>query len=142
MKTKRIIDLRWALPALLVAACGANEGILSSGKETPVPSDPQSSRTAFEQEIEAMRTADFRFVYVLRRKDGGPIDADDKASIKINTVDANRRVAADDGKAFIIGTNNPIPPAKMLAVYGRFAVEDRSPPRPLDDSNINANAAK
>jgi hypothetical protein len=136
-----IIKLSAPLLALLLIACGANEGILKSGKETP-SSNSQPSKTEFEQDLDAMRTADFKFVYVLRRKDGGPIDAEDRSSIKINTVDANRRVGSDDGKAFIIGTNTAIAPSNMLALYGRFAVEDRSPAPQPDNSNANANANK
>ena len=86
-----------------------------------------------------MRTADFRFVYVLRRKDGGPIDAEDRGVIKVQTNIANRRVAADDDKAFIIGSNVQIPPQNMGALYDRFAVENYSPPS-ADTTNTNANA--
>ena len=86
-----------------------------------------------------MRTADFQFIYVLRRKDGGTIDAEDRGVIKMQTSTANRRVAADDDKAFIIGTNVPIPPQNMAAIYNRFAVENYAPPPP---ANVAANVNK
>ena len=90
-----------------------------------------------------MRTADFRFVYVLRRKDGGVIDAEDKSVIKMQTVDMNRRVSADNDKAFIIGSNAQLPPKNMMALLERFAVENYSPPPdPNTYANTNANTKK
>ena len=125
--------------ALVAGGCGANENILKSGKETPAPTNTESQQAMFASDLESMRTADFRFIYVLRRKDGGKIDAEDRGVIKVNTTDANRRVGSDDDHAFIIGTNNPIPPAKFTALYARFAVEDYSPPREASNSNVNEN---
>ena len=122
---------------LFVAACGPNESVLRSGKDAS-PQANVESKTSFEQELEAMRTADFQFVYVLRRKDGGKIDAADRGVIKAQTSTANRRVGADDDKAFIIGTNVSIPPQNMAALYNRFAVENYSPP-PSPNGEANAN---
>ena len=124
-----------SLALLLLTACGANDNVLKSGKETPQANAVAAS--AFEQDLSAVKNADFRWVYVLRRKDGGVIDAEDKSVIRLSTVGANRRVSADSDKAFIIGTNNQIPPEKMMALYQRFAIEDHSPPL---DTNTNANA--
>ena len=128
---------------ILCAGCGANEGVLKSGRESPAPSNAESSRTTFVKEFEAMRTADFRFVYVLRRKDGGVIDTEDKSVIKMQTVDMNRRVSADNDKAFIIGSNAQLPPKNMMALLERFAVENYSPPPdPNTYANTNANTKK
>ena len=121
---------------LVLTACGANDKILQSGKETP--NNNATPRSAIEDDLTAMRNADFRFVFVLRRKDGGTIDAEDRAVIKANTAEANRRVSSDNDKAFVIGTNNALPPEKLAALYQRFAVEDHSP-APTTDANNNAN---
>lgn len=124
---------------VLSAACGANDGILKSGKETPTSSNAQPTKSAFEEDLGSMRTADFSYVYVLRRKDGGKIDAEGRGVIKAQTADANRRMSSDDEKAFIIGTNTQIPPKNMMALYKHFAVEDYSPPPPVANTNANAN---
>lgn len=126
---------------LLASACGANESILRSGKETPAPSDANSEKTPFAKDLEAVQTADFTFVYVLRRKDGGTIDAEDKGVIKLNTDGIPRRVAADENRAFILGSNAPIPPKNLMALYDRFAVENYSQ-APTDAVNTNANTKK
>lgn len=126
--------------ALIASACGGNEAILKSGKEPAAQANAEPVKTSFESDLEAVRVADFSFVYVLRRKDGGIIDAEDKSVIRLQTAQANRRVAADDGRAFIIGSNFALPPKNMAAIYDRFAVEDYSPPpSPTTASNTNAN---
>ena len=123
--------------AIMISACGPNEGILKSGKETP--SNTAGKPKTVENYVEDMRTADFQFIYVLRRRDGGPIDTEDKNVIRLQTVDANRRIGSDDGKAFIIGSNNQVAPDKMAALQARFAVDDLSPAPVTDQANANAN---
>jgi hypothetical protein len=129
--------------AFLFSACGANEAVLKSGKETPLPVSNAAPRSTIQSEIDALRTADFRFIWILRRKDSAVIDAADRAVIKANTADMNRRVSADDGKAFLIGTN-ALPPKKNLdALYAYFAVEDLSPaPQVPTDANSTSNTNK
>lgn len=123
--------------ALFATACGPNEAILKSGNETSPQTNAAPSQTTFAKDLEEFRTAGFEFIFVLRRKDGGEIDREDRSVIKLNTDGANRRVSADNGRAFIIGTNNPIPPKNMAAIYARFAVENFSP---TSETNKNANA--
>jgi len=127
--------------AIFACSCGANESILRSGKETPAPSDANSEKTPFAKDLEAVQTADFTYVYVLRRKDGAVIDAEDKGVIKLNTDGVPRRVAADENRAFILGSNAPIPPKNLMALYDRFAVENYSQ-APSDVVNTNANTKK
>lgn len=122
----------------LAASCGGNESILRSGKETNGEANALTPQSAFAEDLTAMETAGFTWVYVLRRKDGGKIDAEDRSVIRMNTTEANRRVATDEDRAFLIGTNNQIPPEKMTALYARFAIEDRSPP-PAANANSNTN---
>jgi hypothetical protein len=90
-----------------------------------------------------MHDADFRFIWVLRRKDGGVIDAADKNVIRVNTADMNRRVIADGEHAVVIGTN-ALPPRKNIdALFSYFSVEDLSPvPMPEQVANSNAKAKR
>lgn len=128
--------------ALLAAACGANEGVLRSGRETPASSNIASPKTPIEADIEAMRTAGFTFIYVLRRKDAQPLDAEDVGVIRLQTAEANRRVKSDDDKAVVIGSNYAIPPKNMFVLFDRFAVENYSPPATPSNSNTATNAPK
>src|SRR4051812_4384631 len=105
--------------AICLSGCGANQSILESGKETPTP-PPTAAATAqndFARDMAEVRNADFTFVYVLRRKDGGPMDIEDRNVIRLNTSDANRRVSTDNDRAFIIGSNVQIQPKNMAALY-------------------------
>lgn len=142
--TRRVCGLAIGLVYLsLLCSCGANEGILQSGKGSPTPANVESAKTSFAKELESVQTADFTFVYVLRRKDGGPIDAEDRGVIKLSTSDAARRVSADDGKAFIIGSNVQLPAKNMAALYERFAIDNYSqPPAAAANANAASNTSK
>ena len=143
-KTIKLAALLLVSSGLLMAGCGANDKILQSGKDANPQSGPASTKSTLESDIEAMRTANFSFIYVLRRKDGGVIDPEDKSVIRLQTTQANRRVSSDDGKAVIVGSNFQIPAQSMAAIYQRFAVENYSPVpaapiEPLPAQNQNAN---
>jgi hypothetical protein len=128
----------WVLcVAWLFSACGGNESILKSGKETPAQANAQPAKSSLASDIDSARTAGFSFIYLLRRKDGELINNADRGVIRENTAMANRRFSADEGKAFIIGSNPPIPPQNMAALYDHFAVEDHSPP--AANANVNSN---
>lgn len=122
----------------IALGCGPNESVLKSGREDTPRTNTAPNQTTFADELDEFRTADFRYIFVLRRKDGGEIDAQDRSVIKLNTDGANRRVSADNGKAFIIGTNNAISPKNIAAIYARFAVENYSPKPPADANANNA----
>ena len=118
-------------------ACGPNQRILESSNENQPASEPiaVNSNTApaassFEQDLNAMSTADFNFIYVFRRKDGGVLDADDKRFIGGNTLpEMNRRKLSDGGKALIMGSNfRPQDPSMLVRYKARFAFEDFSKP--------------
>jgi hypothetical protein len=125
-------------------ACGPNETILKSNpKSSPETNGPQESnvgsrRDTAEDEIENMRTADFDFIFVLRRKDGGRLDSDDKAFIRANTANVNRRSLPGDGMAAVIGSNFRLPQAAIEALKSRFDVQDFSG----GESQINPSNAR
>lgn len=84
-----------------------------------------------------MRTANFVFIYVIRRKDGGPLDADDKRFASQETLDMNRRAVSDEGKAIVVGSNFKLPDENLKTLTERFAFEDLSKP----DASETANSA-
>lgn len=110
--------------AVLFNACAANDTVLRSGRETPQPGNIESVRSTFESDLEAMRTAGFQYIFVLRRKDGGAIDAGDRDVIRATTAQVNRRVSSDDGRAFIIGSNFQIAAENIKPLFDHFAVEN------------------
>lgn len=149
MKSRDRMNMRWIALAMLIGvagtACTPNQRIINSAAETPVPVPSSSTVPAgFAVDLEAMRTADFKFILVFRRKDGSPFDAEDKAWINANTPpDVNRRKLSDDGKAVIIGSNFPFMPGTIGNLTSRFVMEDHSKPEagPLEmDGSGNTNA--
>jgi hypothetical protein len=128
---------------LLLTACGADERILNSRREEPTPANVESPKSTLDQEIAAMRDADFRFIWILRRKDGGIFDAADKNVVRVNTKDMNRRVVADEGRAVVIGSNGLPPKQNIDTLFAYFTVEDLSPvPMPQPVINTNSKAKK
>ena len=121
-------------------ACGPNQQILKSA-QTPTPAaDATPAPSSFEQEVQAMRTANFNFIYVFRRRDGMPIDTADKKFASDNVpVEINRRKIVDDGRAIILGSNYRLPPEKLQLLSGRFAFTDYSnPENEIISTNTNS----
>jgi len=132
--------------AVAAVGCTPNQRILNSANERPPdPSSIQSSGTVqpakIEDDIAAMQTADFNFVYVFRRTDGGEIDADDRAFMNANIpYEINRKKISDGGRALVIGSNFRLPAENFKALRERFAFEDYSKPESeIMPSNNSAN---
>jgi len=142
---------RWKVASLCIAAavcllgCGPNESILKSNSSTPAPagsaSGPPRSNDPLEKEIEAMKTADFNFIYVLSRRDGAIFTSDDKAFIRKTTQNVNRRTLSDDEKAVIIGSNTKMPSELLDAIRGRLELKDYSKPESISNTGANSNTA-
>ena len=115
-----------------MTGCGPDQGVLNAGRSVSPIQTAQEHKSALEQDLEAMRTAKFTFVYALRRRDGKSIDTADIAVIKQLTADANRRVKTDDDRAVLIGSNFEIPKENLVVLFDKFAVDDYSLPIPAD----------
>jgi hypothetical protein len=135
---------------LLITSCGPNQKILNSAANSPTPettanaSDSETKAPSIEQDIQAMRNADFNFIYVFRRKDGAVLDNDDKGFINaVTPAETNRRRLSDSGRAVIMGSNYRFPPDAMKALTDRFAMENFSKPeseKPGGNANTNSNS--
>jgi hypothetical protein len=112
--------------------CWPNQRIIESGRKNAeserVNSNIPPAARSFETDLNAMRTADFYFIYVFRRRDDGIIDADDKRFLAANLVDVNRRELSDEGRALITGSNFLLPDDMMANLKERFVFEDHSKP--------------
>lgn len=122
----------------LATGCGANDTVLRSGKETPARGYTAPEKSSFVVDLESLHTAKFTFIFALRRQDASPLDADDRAAIRVQTADANRRISTDEGRAVLVGSNYLLPAANIAALRERFVFEDYSP-TPALDPNGNAN---
>jgi len=120
---------------VVLTACGPNQRILQSANENTAATEPvvasangSPAASTFEQDLNAMRTADFKFILVFRRKDGQTLDPDDKDLIGKTAPQANRRRLSDEGRAAIIGSNFPFPTGAFSGLTERFKMEDYSRP--------------
>ncbi|MFL6374155.1 MAG: hypothetical protein ACJ73D_05765 [Pyrinomonadaceae bacterium] len=128
-----------------LSSCSANEQILKSGKESPTPTNVESTKSDLDEQIQSLRTADFRYIWAIRRKDGGVLDKADKAVIRQNTVEMNRRVLADDDKAVLIGSNTVPFKENFDILASAYAIQDLSPqpvPSPLPTREPTPKSAK
>jgi len=132
--------------SLLMFGCGPNEEILKSNSDQAAAEPTAATKSepeydTVESEVENMRTADFDFIFVLHRKDGGVMQPDDKAFVRANVANANRRSLVEGGKAIVIGANAASTGDVNKKLSERFDVQDFSKPRIENDhSNVSANA--
>ena len=87
----------------------------------------ENQKSGFESDLQTMQTANFEFIFVFRRKDGGAFDGDDRKYLRANApAETNRFIATDDGRAFIAGSKYLFPPSNLEALRMRFNIEDYS----------------
>ena len=86
----------------------------------------ENEPAAFESDLQTMKTADLKYIFVFRRTDGGAFDGEDKKYLRINLPTTNRVISTDAGKAFIVGSNYKFPPENLEALRLRFKLEDYS----------------
>lgn len=142
---KRISSIFILSLALLVCSCAPNQRIVeSNGQRANAETNRAAAtpvRASLERDIEAMRTADFIFIYLIKRKDGGPLDAEDRQFAgAVIPGEMNRRTIADDGKAILIGSNFRMPDDSRKLIEERFAFQDLSRDVPAENSNAHAQA--
>lgn len=148
MFSQRTAILRSAALSLAAAGlfaafgCKPNARIINSA-ETPEPRHTdQPAPAGFQADLEAMRTADFSFIYVFRRKDGGELDSMDKGFINTNKPpEVNRVRVSDNGRAVIFGSNFRFPEEAMKNLKDNYSFEDYSKPESeITPSNTNQNS--
>ncbi len=106
-------------------AC-TDQRILKSNKNAAATST-ENKKTSFESDLETMKTANFEYIFVFRRKDGGAFDGEDKKYLRANApAETNRFVSTDNGKAFIAGSKFKFPPQNLEILRMRFNIEDYS----------------
>jgi len=97
----------------------ANKTALNQTVENEIP--------LFERDLQTMRTANFDFVYVFRRKDGGAFDAEDRKYLRTYAPrETNRFISTDNDKAFIAGSSYKFTAENLETLGKRFNIEDYS----------------
>ena len=127
----------------LVCSCAPNQRIVESNGQWANQEANRASATpvqkTIEQEIESMRTADFIFIYVIRRKDGTTLNPEDREfASSVIPGQMNRRTVSTDGKAILVGSNFRMPQEERKLIEERFTLEDLS--RDPEVQNLNTNS--
>jgi len=123
--------------AMLGSAC-ANQTILNDGKTPETTPTEVSTPKTYESDLRAAKTAGYQFIYVMRRKDGGQIDYHDKLLLSSHTGTAMRRAASEDGTAYTIAGNDPLPEADINALHERFLISILKHDKNSANSNQNS----
>jgi hypothetical protein len=146
MHYKYLFKISSMLLALLLVGCAPNESILRSNSNQPAPESTVAANAGpaydtVESEVENMRNANFDFILVLRRRDGGVMQSDDKAFVRSSTPNVNRRSLVDGDKAIVLGANAETLGDVAKKLSERFEIQDFSKAGAENkDSNAAANA--
>jgi hypothetical protein len=102
---------------------------------------PEVKMTSIERDVKSMQTANFDYIFVFRRKDGGVLDNEDKAYLKANSpADTNRFVLSDDDKAVVAGSSYEFKPENLEKLGERFNIENYSSVKKVENDNVNQSA--
>lgn len=99
---------------------------------------PEVKMTSIERDIKSLQTANFDYIFILRRRDGGTFDREDNAYIKANSpAETNRFLLSDDDKAVVVGSSFEFKPEVLKKLGERFDIEDHSSPKKIENENVN-----
>ena len=128
---RRALSKSAAVVLMLVAStltwsCAGSESTeIAEEVPAPPPSTPELSE--YEAELSAFKTADFDYIYSLKRKDGGVMTSDDKQFVRNNSHFATNRFSLiDDDKVIFAGSNYKFPEEGLQRLKERFELEDYS----------------
>lgn len=129
-----------AFSVLFASACEPAPSMRVNNNPTPAPSSENIEKlTGVPGEIRSMEDAGFQIIFVLRRKDGGIFEREDKRYIADNIPpETNRRVLTENDKAFVLGSNYEFTKENLEMLRKRFNVEDFS--KPIAQVSVSANA--
>ncbi|MCA1817338.1 MAG: hypothetical protein LC746_13275 [Acidobacteria bacterium] len=117
--------LRASAPRLALLSICALAPLFSVGCNRAGTSNAGAPKSDFERKLATVRRGQYVKIYVVRRKDGEPLQADDKAYLRANTpMETGMWVVTDDARTAIAGANFEFEPKHLDALDKRFTVED------------------
>ena len=115
---------------LIFAACGGdapNPSNTTTNTSTATPAGPSPSPlTDFEEALRFVRNGQYSYIYVISRKDGKPLSAEDSEFLKTNAPQFVDRTATKDKTKLVAGTNFNLEEGNLEMLKKRFVVEDYS----------------
>lgn len=132
-----------SVSALLALGCQPNQSILNSGQSgnnnsANAANSAERPRDTFESALGGVQRSGFKFIFVMRRKDGGQFTKEDKTYIRANSPSTTNQFVLTDEERVVIAASNYVFPEDSLELLRKvFSVEDLSPPK---DANSNGSA--
>jgi outer membrane murein-binding lipoprotein Lpp len=137
-KTKRGIQIFACALAIAVLNAGCQSPSLKANKTAPNSATAGNNLSSLEQDLQTMRNANFEFIFVFRRKDGGALDGEDKKYLKANSpVFTNRFILTDENKAAVAGSSYKFEPENLEKLQQRFVIENFSNPENAPKNSNN-----
>ncbi|NNE65582.1 MAG: hypothetical protein HKN33_03375 [Pyrinomonadaceae bacterium] len=134
-----VICLALAVSVFFIGGCSPGQ---EANSNAPTKK-PTNTPTEAEVEVESLRTADFDYIYSLKRKDGEPMDSEDKKFVKNNAHYAtNRFTLSKDETTIFVGSNYKFDPNGLDALKERFEFEDFSKPAEVLEKQRKEREAK
>lgn len=130
------------LSVFLLLNFGCQSPSLKANSSKSPMNAAEDNVSSLEKDLQTMRNADFDFIYVFRRKDGGVFDSEDKKYLKANSpVFTNRFILTDEDKAAIAGSGYKFEPENLENLQKRFVMENFSKPE-TQQTPANQNSGK
>lgn len=120
-KIKKLQVIALVLVGIFAFSCGSQ-----SADQIKSDSAPEKKISEFERELKYLKTADFNYIFAFKRKDGKPLDSEDKKFLKHESRTANRHTLTNDGKTAFVGTNYKLSNKNLEKLKKRFLLEDFS----------------
>jgi len=124
IKRESVFLILLLLPAAF--ACNYNSFEKPNGNANAAPVNAENPQSILESDLQTMRVANLKYIFVFRRKDGSVFNSEDKKFLRSNLPTTNRVLLTDEGKAFAVGTNYKFPPENTEILQLRFNIEDFS----------------
>ena len=105
---------------------GCNYNSFEKPNVNAAPTNVENKQAAFEADLQTLKTANLKYIFVFRRTDGGAFDGEDRRYLRANLPTTNRVVLTDENRALIVGSNYKFPPENLEVLRLRFNVEDYS----------------
>lgn len=129
MKTKMKIKraaITFSATLVLSVNFGCNYNSFEKSNVNAAPINAENKQAAFEADLQTLKTANLKYIFVFRRTDGGAFDGEDRRYLRANLPTTNRVILTDENRAFIVGSNYKFPPENLEVLRLRFNVEDYS----------------
>ena len=88
------------------------------------PTQAPAPRTAFERDLQFIRSGQFSYIWVFSRADGKPLDKSDATYLRANAPQVVDWVTTDEGKRVIAGTNFDLEQGSLPLLRKRFVVDN------------------